>query len=101
MVFRFYPCHRKRAVREAPDAHEIVSCQWLCSGARHRIEHIETIAPVDIPSFFVARIAFDGTNYAERTVVEVWLKPLAKSGCQIPCMGSPVEGGKSPGFSVQ
>ncbi len=67
-----------RAVREALDAYEI-ALKASGSGARHRIEHIETISLVDIPRFSqLGVLPSMEPIHAEPGTVEVWTKAIGK-----------------------
>ncbi|HQQ98988.1 MAG TPA: amidohydrolase [Cyclobacteriaceae bacterium] len=67
-----------RAVREALNAYE-VALKTSGSGARHRIEHIETIAPVDIPRFSqLGVLPSMEPIHAEPGTVEVWANAIGK-----------------------
>lgn len=67
-----------RAVREALNAYEL-ALKASGSGARHRIEHIETIAPVDIPRFSqLGVLPSMEPIHAEPGTVEVWANAIGK-----------------------
>lgn len=67
-----------RAVRESLNAYEI-ALRASGSKARHRIEHIETIAPVDIPRFSkLGVLPSMEPIHAEPGTVEVWANAIGK-----------------------
>ncbi|MCI0339341.1 MAG: amidohydrolase [Acidobacteria bacterium] len=68
-----------RAVREALDAYEIVQKINKRTFARHRIEHIETVSPEDIPRF--AKLGVQASMepiHADPGTVDIWVRAVGQ-----------------------
>jgi hypothetical protein len=66
-----------RAVREALNAYEMAARANKRRNARHRIEHIETISPADIPRFAALGVmASMEPIHADPATVDVWAKAV-------------------------
>jgi len=69
-----------RAVREALDAYEYAASQNGVRDSRHRIEHIETISPDDLPRFAkLAVLPSMEPIHADPGTIAVWEKAIGKT----------------------